>query len=250
MLDLNVFRPLSLTAEQTRGLEKLMAEAHGFLLRAALEKYGTPSVRRLRDDFKAGRTNLWFDPAAKFHMARLAAAEDTVVRATIRLGAKLSQRWHARHPLPGVPLGDYLAECAAAIYDAIYMYQGGRAFSTYVTACMRNRLSDFVRRQERLVRAGSRRNLGEPETADDVGRRDELAAMRRAVAVTALTPLRRQLVEAYLSGEKGFCDRIAAERVNAKSGRAYSRQRMWQEFYAACESIRREYNSGERARAA
>jgi DNA-directed RNA polymerase specialized sigma24 family protein len=153
MNEFETFRPISLTNERRAELSRTMAEAHPVLCRAAEEKFGKPQARRLRNAYKRDRDVLWCHPTARSHMLRMEAIEDTVLRGYILLSASVCNSF-ARKPRAGVCLGDYVAECADAIYDAMYTYDGSTLFHTYVHRIMSNRLICFVRTQNRLSGMG------------------------------------------------------------------------------------------------
>jgi RNA polymerase sigma factor (sigma-70 family) len=155
MDDLAQFRPLSLPPDETRRLETLMTTAFECMSQAAIEKYGFRKTKQLRNDYKRG-LNMWWHPRARALMDELAANEDTIVRAYIRLGFKAARQMQRQNPDSDASVGDYLVECATALYDAMYCYNGETRFSTYATWAIRNRLIDFVRADQQAAGVGKR----------------------------------------------------------------------------------------------
>lgn len=159
MMDLVSYEPIELRAEDKAELQTLMSEAFVALSFAATEMYGFPKTKKLRDDFKSGKVTLRYDPRARTYMTRLIANEERIIRGYIRLGVSLCNRFdRSKDNRPGVTYGDYLLECAASLYDAMYCFNGAKQneFSTYATWCMKNRLIDFARREEQACGVGKK----------------------------------------------------------------------------------------------
>lgn len=249
MEDLKLYTPIDLSADRTESLQQTMASAFVALSAAAVEKYGFAKVKRLRDDYKAGRIDLQFNPRAKRILREMAALECEVVRGYIKVGTELCRSFaHSTEARPGVTMGDYVQEAAQAIYDAMYTYNGENEFSTFVYWCVKNRLISFVRSEERAAKAKQRQRIDnedvlalavydKPQNEDD--------DMRMAVAEADLNPMERLLIAGHLSGDKDYRRKIieSPQHKNPATGLPYTRQRLSQIFIEACEKIKRAFEN-------
>lgn len=82
-------------------------------------------------------------------------------------------------------------------------------------------------------------DLSDPEISQES---PETQAMREAVATTGLTDLERELVEAHLSGDRGYRQRMCDKRINPNNGKPYTRGRLSQIFIEACNKLRAAYH--------
>lgn len=143
------YRPIELSSKSKEELHALMTMAFPILSRAATEKYGEPKIRKLRDAYKANPDSLWFDPRAAGVMKLMIGAESLVIRGYIRLASKPCAKFNkGRHDRPGVTICDYVQQCADALYDAMYMFNGRTKFTTYARWAMYKRLISFIREEE------------------------------------------------------------------------------------------------------
>lgn len=70
-------------------------------------------------------------------------------------------------------------------------------------------------------------------------RADENAAMRKAIENANLTAIERELVDAFLRGDRGYQARLEKEgRINPVTGNGYTRQALNQAFHRACTKCR------------
>lgn len=157
MQELMYYDPIDLPPAESEKLYALFAQSFPVLSAAARELYDFPNVKKLRNDYKGGKITLRYNPRAKQVLDRLVAVERRTISAHIRLGVSLCNSYdHYSHQRPGVTCEDYLQCCAEAIYDAMYTYNGERQFSTYAVECMRHRMIDFVRAEERAAGVGKK----------------------------------------------------------------------------------------------
>lgn len=89
----------------------------------------------------------------------------------------------------------------------------------------------------------SLREEAELQAHEEADRDDaETVAMRKAVDAADLAPIERELVDAYLRGDRGYQSQLAREkRINPNTRRPYTRQALNQTFHKACEKIRAAY---------
>lgn len=71
---------------------------------------------------------------------------------------------------------------------------------------------------------------------------ESFQGMRSAVARTPLQPLERELVDAFLNGDKGLRKQLSQSRINPSTGRFYTVARLSQIFVEACGKIRQVYS--------
>jgi RNA polymerase sigma factor (sigma-70 family) len=150
-VDYGTIQPIDLTDEEKESLESFMAKAFVTLSAEAKERYGFPHVLRLRNDYKLGRCNLRRSPDAKGVMEQLSLIEERIVSGYIKVGHPLFTAFvtSGSERRPGVTDSDFIQEGAHAIFDAIYTFNGKNRFSTYVYFCVKNRLVDFSRKEEK-----------------------------------------------------------------------------------------------------
>ena len=147
--ELSFYNPKEISLNDKKELQEMKETAFGILSKAAMEKYNFPNIKLLRNEYKKNQKVLWANPLAAKWMNKMIAAEATVISGYILIGANLSRKFN-KNPEEriGVTLMDYLQQCAHAIYDSMYMYDGSTEFSTYVTHAMRHRLISFVYKEE------------------------------------------------------------------------------------------------------
>ena len=253
MDDLTIYTPIDLEPQRVESLQHTMAAAFAVLKAAAVEKYGFAKVKRLRDDYKAGRIDLQFNPRAKRILCEMAGLECEVVLGYIRVGTELCRSFAASSDArPGVTIGDYIQEAAQAIYDAMYTYNGENEFSTFVYWCVKNRLISFVRSEERAAKAKQRQRIDKEDVmalAVHDKPQNEYDDMRVAVAEADLDSMERELVAAHLRGDVGYRKHLTETRINPSTGRLYTRQRLSQIFVEACEKIKAAFERAKRVAA-
>lgn len=278
------FDCVTLSDNEKSDLELNMAAAFDSLKQAAVEKYGFANVKKLRNEYKKGLVEL--DRVVRSKMDWMIAHESRIISGYIKLANKLCVQFN-RSSKAGVILNDFLQEGAMAIYDAMYEYNGEAKFTTYVYWCIRNRLLDFLRRENAnrkvensLNKAAARvrdmtvcgvtadkaisRISGADEFDSDViewvqssvrkktdtpvsSLTGESIEMWKAVESTPLTEMERNLVEAHLRGDNSYRAKVADTLINENTGKPWTRQRLSQIFLRACEKIRMTYEIGNRA---
>lgn len=150
-MDYGAIQPIDLKDGEKEKLESFMAKAFVTLSAEAKERYGFPHVLRLRNDYKLGRCNLRRSPDAKGVMERLSLIEERVLAGYIKVGHALFTAFatNGSERRPGVTECDFIQEGAHAVFDAMYTYNGENRFSTYVYYCVKNRLINFSRKEEK-----------------------------------------------------------------------------------------------------
>lgn len=151
MADYGVINPITLDEAEKMASEHFMAKAFETFSVAATDRTGFANVLRLRDDFKRGRCNLRRSPDARGAMEQLIKMEERIIPGYIRVGHALFVAFDTDtvQNRPGATFSDYVSEGLAAIYDAMYTFNGNNLFSTYAYWCIKNRLSSFVRNEGR-----------------------------------------------------------------------------------------------------
>lgn len=148
---LESYGPVALPHADKALLESNLALHHAALLKAAEENCGG-DIRKLRDSYKKGRITLAYDALGKRAMRFMMSVESLVISTYIRLAVGPCKNFHrTSHTRPGVSFSDYLQQCADAIYDCMYLYDGSQKFSTYARTAMTRRLIDFTRGEERQL---------------------------------------------------------------------------------------------------
>jgi DNA-directed RNA polymerase specialized sigma24 family protein len=269
---------VDLDAKSVIALETKLASAFKTLSNAACENYAFADVKRLRTEYKTGQITLRYHPSAKKVLEELISMEGYIIGVFIRLAvdpARKFNRWSDSRP--GVMIDDYIQQCADTIYDCMYTYTGHKKFSTYVRICMRNRLIDFTRHQDReaafslnirklaskvkrmMLDGGFRFNEAvarlevEEEITDmlrnSLGIPDEhdtgpettmpdFSELRGTIERAPLEPIHRKVIESYLQGYKDWAARLAETEINPRTGVLYTRQRLCQLFSEACCIVR------------
>ena len=151
MIDFGLYKPRIPSQEEVSELETKMTYAHEVLSHCAIEWFNFPNVKKLRNNYKKGqmpslRTS---NARAKRVLDELISLETDIISCFIKLGTKMCMRhFKCGRNRIGVQFTDYVNECAFAIYDAMYTYNGKSKFTTYSQWCMKNRLVDFVRKED------------------------------------------------------------------------------------------------------
>lgn len=251
MTELDIYRPIVLTNADHERHRLLLTQAFPVLQATATERYSFPNVKKLRQDFKHDPSCLWCNPRGAAHLRRVMGVEEEMVRGHIRLGAKLSQSYHALNQpnIPGVTLDDFIQQCAMALYDSIYMYNGSTNFSTYATWAIRNRLLDFIQAEKAAAQAERRAAL-DPHAATHDAEVNDPGPVMRAFEDAPLSEMQRRLVVAHMRGDKEFRRIVSTTEINPATGRPWTRARLSALYVEACEIIRRVYNAADRRRAA
>lgn len=241
------YNPVELNESQMRELEGQLAEGYGAFHCAATDNYGTPNIKRLRDEYRSGQITLAFDPRAKKHMAAMRLLEGTVASAFVRMAAQLSSSFCLTYSdRLALTSGDYLQEAMLAVYDSMYTYNGENGFGTYVYWCVKNRLISFVRAELRAAR-----NRSSGDMLDTIPSRDrdrsELDLMIESIEMTALSDLEREMLSAFLDGEKkmDIYKRLSESRLNPGTDKPYTVQRLSQIFIDACQKVRATHSQRE-----
>lgn len=76
---------------------------------------------------------------------------------------------------------------------------------------------------------------------DYAGLEQETDEMLTAVKETNLNPLERELLDAYMRGDRSYRSQLAETRKNPRTGENYTRQVLGQVFKQACEKVNRTY---------
>lgn len=244
MEELVGFHPTNLSKEELQALQEKMAKANKNLVRCSLEQYGNVNIKKLRKEFNSGKLTLVYDPAAKNAFLELQKIENDIIAAYIKIASRfmkiLKKGIYFR---PGVTTADYMQEAALAIYDAIYTYNGNNCFSTYVTYCMRNRLINYCRKEEHIANVGGRKNIDlfllTAKKTNNINNEN----VQLAIEYAHLTTLEREMIMAFLAGEsrKQIYTRMQSGKINNKTGKPLSLQRMSMIFRKACDKIKAAY---------
>lgn len=151
MRTIDCYQAVMLERADKIALESNLANNHAVLLKSAEENCGG-DIRALRDSYKSGRLTLAYDVRGRRAMHSMMAVETLVISAFIRLAIRPCKSFHrTSYTRPGVAFPDYVQQCADAIYDCMYLYDGSQRFSTYVRTAMTRRLIDFTRNEERQL---------------------------------------------------------------------------------------------------
>lgn len=247
MKELNGFNPKNLTKEEISILEEKMVKCYKILSRCSCEQYqGEVNIKRLRQDYNSGKLTLIYDTAARKAFQSLQQIEGEVISAYIKISAKFMKFLSGfRKNCPGITNDDYIQEAALAIYDAIYTYDGGNNFSTYVYSCIHNRLINFCKREQNNAKATKRKDVdfsllfSSNESICHIDKEE----VQLAIKMANLTSLQKELIDSFLKGErrKTIYKNIINNTVNPKTGKPYSLQRMSLVFRQACDKIKESY---------
>jgi hypothetical protein len=237
--DLKHYRPLDLTVNQIADLQKRTAIANAALKSAAIENLGEPDVKSLRLAYYKGTLTLRFNPAARRAFADIAQMEDMIVRGTIRTVFNLCRSFYFANTdhCPAATLSDYVQEAAKAMCTAIPLYDGTNNFTTFFYYCVKHALLDFVRVEKKHGNVGHDTDLAlVPHKQKQT---DELYA--EAITGTRLDETERRVMNAYLTGDKNWVNKMRVVLANKKTGKSVSRQAVSQHFVEACKKIRATY---------
>lgn len=152
-MDFGLYKPILPSEKEVSELESKMAHAYGVLSHCAIEWFNFANIKKLRNQYKKGLmpTLNTSNPRAKRVLDELISLETHIISCFIKLGAKMCMRhYKAGKRRIGLQYVDYVNECAFAIYDAMYTFNGKHKFTTYSTWCMKNRLIDFARQEDSI----------------------------------------------------------------------------------------------------
>lgn len=144
---------------------------------------------------------------------------------------------------------DYMGECLMAIDNCCFGYDGSNKFITYVTIAMQRRLINYKKRQKTNEFSGAS-DTDSSEYSDPINnapdtrsneheRVQDVAELEEAIALADLSELERALVEAGLSGEKGFRAKVAQQFFNPSTKKPITRMAAGYAYERAIEKIRR-----------
>jgi RNA polymerase sigma factor (sigma-70 family) len=204
------FPTLDLSRGDKDKLQSLMEGAHTLLVEAAVRNYGDADVLKLRNDYRqSNKLDLGLEEMVA--LDDLTAHEATIIAGWIRVGIDLSNAfWLTFGKSLRLDLDDLVVDAQVATWDAIYKYEGGKEFSTFVYWVVKNRLLDVVRKARREQDRGEvlrpSLKMTDVPAPQPIEVEDDSEQMIKAIELTPLTEEQRAMLREFVQ-----CDGNRAE---------------------------------------
>lgn len=144
------YNPTTLSEQEKSEIEQMMEKSYKVLSKVAAEVYGFANIKKLRDEYRRNSNMLAAHPEAQTLINWMISNESRIMSGYIGVARKPCLSFSkAKENHNIASFSDLVQEAAMAIYDAMYQYNGSTKFSTYVTWCIKNRLIDSTRKNQR-----------------------------------------------------------------------------------------------------
>lgn len=148
MMDVCGIVPRTLSDEEKDHYSAVMASASP-VIRSAADRFELTLPAFRRNFFKG---ELDTTPEEAQAVQRIKSVEMPVLEGYCRIVPRVARKFYAAEAevKQAVVFDDYLQEGVCAISDAMYCYNGSKKFSTYLVWAVRNRLIDYIRKDNSL----------------------------------------------------------------------------------------------------